>query len=109
MEYVDNKSFQDGGIVAKNQQLMRKNREKLDDIDMRVRTLNAQPPQFTFHEREVTYETFRLTDSVDLIHRQLDAMESMNERDKNIKLLDLYDRLKEVEESLEELENMPYS
>lgn len=109
MEYVDNKSFTDGGIVVKNRQLMQRNREKLDAIEIRVRNLNVQPPQFTFHEREVSYESFRLSDSVDLIHSQLDELEKLGENEKSVKLLDLYDRLNDVEKSLEELENMPYA
>ena len=109
MEYVDNKSFVDGGIVAKNQQLLRKNKEKLENIDTRIRTLNAQPPQFTFHETEVTYETFKINDTVELIHQQLDAVESESEAQKNVKLLTLYDQLSEVERHLDDLEEIPYS
>lgn len=109
MDYIDNKSFRDGGIVSKNQQLMRRNREKLDNIDLRIRDLNTQPAQFTFHETEVAYETFRLNDSIELIHQQLDELETANERDKSAKLLDLHERLGQVEKTLEGLEDIPYS
>ncbi|MCO4754459.1 MAG: hypothetical protein KC478_08240 [Bacteriovoracaceae bacterium] len=109
MEYIDNKSFENDDIVSKNNQLEAKNRELLERIEIRIRDLNIQPPQFTFHERELAYETFRINDSIDLIHQQMDELVNLTEAKKNIKLLTLYDSLISVERYLDDLESMPYA
>ncbi len=109
MEYIDNKSFMDGEIATKNELLTVRVKQMLDDIESRIRELNIQPPQFTFHQQELAYESFKLSDSIALIHAQLEELDSMAGKEKNIKLLTLMDSLRSVQACLDDLESMPYS
>ena len=51
MDYIDNKTFLDGEMITKNNLLKEKVKHMVNDIETRIRQLNIQPPQFTFHEQ----------------------------------------------------------
>ena len=59
MDYIDNKTFLDGEMITKNNLLKEKVKHMVNDIETRIRQLNIQPPQFTFHEQELAYESFK--------------------------------------------------
>lgn len=109
MDYIDNKTFLDGEMITKNNLLKEKVKHMVSDIETRIRQLNIQPPQFTFHEQELAYESFKLTDSIELIQHQIDNLDKLTGKEKNIKLITLLDSLRGLEQTLDDLESMPYS
>tara|TARA_Y100001936_G_scaffold237551_1_gene268245 strand:- start:1539 stop:1868 length:330 start_codon:yes stop_codon:yes gene_type:complete len=109
MDYIDNKTFLDGEMITKNNLLKEKVKHMVNDIETRIRQLNIQPPQFTFHEQELAYESFKLTDSIELIQNQIDNLDQLTGKEKNIKLITLLDSLRGLEQTLDDLESMPYS